>query len=206
MGNVGWRLTTEWEPNADAFLALEAAAARPYTDFVYGDPKLAADVQGFLFRNNAAEYSPPAGRLALVNGRPAGILVHLSASLLRQRRLAGAMKLLKSPFLEAAPGLFRRLRLAGEASVKPADDELYFARLAVVKEMRRIGLAGWMIDRLLENGRASAFRRCVMETSPNNKAAISVCERAGFVATDTLTVHDPVSGRVLSYMHMALDF
>ena len=74
------------QPNTHSNPAVESAATRPYTDFVYGDPKLAADVQGFLFSNNAAEYSPPAGRLALVDGRPAGILVYLSASLLQQRR------------------------------------------------------------------------------------------------------------------------
>lgn len=190
-------------------LALAAAASAPYASFAFGDPALAAAVDAYLFARDVAEFSPPAGRLFLVDGRPAGLVALLTGRELATRRLAGAVALTRSGLLEQrGPGddddVRAHVRLAGTALLKPAADDLYLSRIAVHDAARGRGVGSALLEYVLDEGRRRRCPRCVLEVAPERAAAAyALYERHGFRETDRRLVRHPGSGRQLEYAHMA---
>ena len=105
------------EPTADLtgfereFLALESAASLPYTRFTYGSALLAERVRDLLLARAVGEFAPPAGKLLVIDGRPAGMVACLSGAALKRARLAAGAALVRSGIVNE-PGLSRRIQLA----------------------------------------------------------------------------------------------
>lgn len=184
------------------YLELERAASRPYGEFVYGSDALHAAVHEYLLDGDAAEFSPPEGNLALVDGEVVGMLAALSGAALRRRRLQAAYRMSRSPFIAGDADLRRRIRLAGGTLVQPADDDVYLSRIAIAPAARGRGLASALLERVLREARAADASRCVLEVAPTNTAAIGLYSRHGFVRIAERSVTDGRTGRVLSYLHM----
>ena len=195
-------LTSNIELDRGRFLELERAASRPYGEFVYGGDALHAAVHEYLLDGNAAEFSPPQGKLAVVDGEPVGMCAWLSCSLLRQRRAQAAYRLSRSRFIRSDADLRRRIRLAAGTLVRPVDNDLYLSRLAIEPAARGCGFANAILAQLLREARAAGAARCVLEVAPTNTAAIALYGRHGFVPIDERSVTDGRTGRVLSYLHM----
>ncbi|HEU4563479.1 MAG TPA: GNAT family N-acetyltransferase [Gemmatimonadaceae bacterium] len=196
-------LTTDIGAHERVFLALEGEASRPYNRFVYGGGEAGDAVREHLFRQGASEFSPPYGRLLLHEGAPLAMLAVLPGTQLRQRRLAAAMALGRSDVARGDPDLMRRIRLAGDALLKVGADELYLARIAVAPAARGRGASDWLMERVLEEGAAGGFTRCVLEVAPENAAAVALYARHGFVEIARRDVRDELTGRTLAYAHMA---
>lgn len=62
------------------------------------------------------------------------------------------------------------------------DDTAYLLSMWVAPEMRRQGIAGALIDALIEWARQKKFRRMVLDVAETNLGARTLYERKGFVA------------------------
>ena len=184
------------------YLELERAASRPYGDFVYGGDALHAAVHEYLLDGGAAEFAPPEGKLALIDGEVVGMLAVLSGAVLRRRRMHSAYRISRSPFITADTDLTQRIHLAAGTLLRPEDHDLYVSRIAIAPAARGRGLADAMLKRVLREARAAGAPRCVLEVAPGNAAAIALYRRHGFVQVDARSVTDARTGRVLSYLHM----
>jgi ribosomal protein S18 acetylase RimI-like enzyme len=195
-------LTPNIERDRARYLELERAASRPYGEFVYGGDGLHAAVHEYLLDGGAAEFSPPEGKLVIVDGEVVGMCASLPCSLLRQRRARAAYLLARSPFIASDADLRRRIHLAAGTLVRPADNEVYLRRIAIAPAARGRGLASAVLARLLREARAVGAARYVLEVAPTNTAAVALYGRHGFVPIDERSVTDGRTGRVLSYLHM----
>lgn len=196
------QLTSELGGHEESFLELEYLASRPYSDFVFGDESLARAVQQHLFETGPCEYSPPDGQLALLNGKPVGILAALPGKLLKRRRLEAAMRLGRSSFGRSDPDLSRRIRLAAQTMLSPNEDDWYFSRLALLGAARGVGVGFWLEEQVLAHGRRAGCKRCVLEVTPQSPEAIAIHTRYGFKISARPRAEDPQTGRWLEYIHM----
>jgi ribosomal protein S18 acetylase RimI-like enzyme len=195
-------LTTDIGADLAHFLELEREASRPYGAFVYGTDALHATVHEDLLEGGAAEFSPPEGRLAVVDDQVVGMMAALSGATLKRRRLQAAYRIARSAFTVLDPDLPSRIRLAARTLLQPRDDDVYVSRIAVAPAARRRGVAAAMLEAILEEARAVGAPRCVLEVAPENAAAVALYERHGFVRAALRSVTEPRTGRALSYFHM----
>ncbi len=185
------------------FLALEYSASAPYGQFVFGDDSYALEVRDYLYAAGACEFAPPDGRLALVEGRPAGMIACLTGELLRDYRLQAAEELAESRFLRRDPDLSRRLQLASTTLLRPGDDDFYLSRIAVDPDVRGHGIGNRLLEQVLAEARLYSCRCCVLEVAPSAIAALGLYAKHGFAETGRARVEDPQTRRVLEYVHMA---
>jgi ribosomal protein S18 acetylase RimI-like enzyme len=187
----------------EEFLALEAAASAPYSRFVFDSEARAAEARAVLWARGLCEFSPPAGRLFLLDGRPAGMIAALTGRELARRRLAAGVALATSELLAADPALRDRLRLAGRTLLKAAPDDFYLSRIATHRWARGRGVGAALLERVLEEGRRTGCPRCVLEVAPESAAAAALYARFGFREVDRRVAEDPASGRRLEYAHLS---
>jgi ribosomal protein S18 acetylase RimI-like enzyme len=193
--------TAELAPFEREFMALESAASEPYTRFTYATPDDARRAQALLFERRVGEFVPPAGRLLIVDGKPAGMVACLSGAALPRARLAAGAALMRAGLM-ADPGVARRVQLAGTTLLKPTADDFYLSRIAVHEEFRGKGVAAALMQHVLDEAARSQAKRCVLEVAPEAAAAVALYLRHGFEEIDRRAVEDPETGRALAYVHM----
>ena len=191
--------------DADAYLALEAMASKPYMDFVYEDEAQAERVARALYAAGAGEYAAPHARVALapdahVCGMITAPLTHKELGQARFR----AARVLK-PLVEDAEGALRRSALARQTLLAPGADDAYLSRIAVAPEARGHGAGAELVTWFLERARERGARRAVLEVSPVSEAAVRLYERLGFATLAEHRVVDEPTGRALCYRHLALE-
>jgi ribosomal protein S18 acetylase RimI-like enzyme len=195
------QLTTELGGCEAAYLALEAHASEPYTAFVYEDRAEAERVQRLLFDRDAGDLARGFARLAMIDGRPAGMLACIPGDQLVKARLKAALVLRKAGVFEAA-GTARRSSLAGQTLAKIAPDDFYLSRIAVAEPHRGQGIGKDLLLHYEAEGRRLGARRLVLEVSPRHPEAIRLYERAGFAITGGGEAEDAATHRRLAYHHM----
>jgi ribosomal protein S18 acetylase RimI-like enzyme len=196
-------LTADLAGHERAYLELEALASAAFDRFAFDDTGAAHAFREFLFERGVAEYAPPAARLLLVDGEPAGMFAVLTSRLLGQRRLAAAVALARAERYREDTELQHRLRLAASTLQRPGAADAYLTRIAVRAGAAGQGLGRWLLEKALEESRALGAQRCVLDVADDNARAIAFYQRAGFVETGRASTNDPQTGRSLGYLHMA---
>jgi ribosomal protein S18 acetylase RimI-like enzyme len=187
-----------WEAS---YLALEAQASEPYTAFVYEDPAEAARVQRLLFERDVGDLARRFGRLAMVDGQPAGMLACIPGDQLAATRLKAALVLRKAGVFEA-PGTARRSSLAGPTLAKLGPEDFYLSRISVDQAHRGRGIGRELLAFYEAEGRRLGARRLILEVSPAHREAMRLYERAGFAITGGGEAEDRETARRLVYHHM----
>ncbi len=186
-----------------ALLRLAALASAAHDRFAFRDGAAAARFYDELYRRGGADFAPPAGRLLLVNGRPAGMFALVPPAALQRSRLVGAMMLVRSAQLRHDPALVERLKLAAGTFVRPRITDGYLSRLAVDPVMAGRGLGRRLLDGALAATRDLGLARCVLEVDDTNDRAIALYRAAGFADIGAQRTSDPEAGASLGYLHMA---
>jgi ribosomal protein S18 acetylase RimI-like enzyme len=198
-------LTLELGAHGDAFLSLAASAVAAYSGFVFDTAEEAHALRAYLLRRGGADFAPPAGRLLLVDGVPAGVLAVLSPDLVRQRRLAAALALVREPRYADDAVLRQRLDLAASTLHAVRQNEAYLACIAVGERFAGRGLGRWLLCEALAEARRLGLPRLVLEVAEDNRRAIDLYTRAGFREVGRASVADPSTGRTLAFRHLAAD-
>jgi ribosomal-protein-alanine N-acetyltransferase len=71
--------------------------------------------------------------------------------------------------------------LAGYAVTMAGVDECHLLNLTVRRDWRRLGLARWMLARVVDEARAGGHTAVWLEVRASNEAALRLYEQAGFV-------------------------
>jgi ribosomal protein S18 acetylase RimI-like enzyme len=105
----------------------------------------------------------------------------------------GAIDPAKNPDLEDisasyAGGFFRVAviggKIAGTGALVPhAEGEMEIRRMSVRRDLRRRGIGGAILRRLIEDARASGCRRIVLETTSTWQDAVLFYQKRGFCVT-----------------------
>jgi ribosomal protein S18 acetylase RimI-like enzyme len=188
--------------DADAYLGLEYLASEPYSTFVYEDEAQARAIARFLLES-ACEFSAPAGRLALGDTAPVGMIACLTAEELSRARMNAAMALVRGKKIAADGPVRERMMIASDALMRLEAGDFYLSRIAVAASARRGGVGLQLMSEVERLAREAGAKRLVLEVSPSHAAAVRMYERAGLAAVDEVRVEDPESGRTLTYRHMA---
>jgi ribosomal protein S18 acetylase RimI-like enzyme len=197
-------LTSDLASREREFQALESLASLAFHEFVFDDRRSADAFRAFLFERGVAEYAPPAGRLLLVDGEPAGMLALLSPRLLLRRRIAAAVATGREPRWRNDAELQRRFALAFTTLPKPPADAAYLARLAVDPRYEGQGLARWMLGEAVRATRREGLPRVVLDVADDSVRAIELYRKFGFVEYGRSSVEDPARERRLGYLHLSL--
>jgi ribosomal protein S18 acetylase RimI-like enzyme len=185
------------------FLRLAALASAAHDAFAFRDPAAAHRFYEELYRRGGADFAPPAGRMLLVAGRPAGMFAVVPPAALKRSRLLGGLMFARSQQLRADAVLGDRLRLAAGTFVRPGETDGYLSRLAVAPEFARRGLGRRLLGDALAATRALGLERCVLEVADTNVAAAALYRAAGFEQIGQQSTIDPETGATLGYLHMA---
>lgn len=195
------QITAELGGCEATYLALEARASEPYAAFVYEDRAEAERVQRLLFDRDVGDLARSFGRLAMVDGAPAGMLACIPGDQLVKTRLKAALVLRKAGVFDA-PGTARRSSLAAQTLAKVAPDDLYLSRIAVAEHHRGRGIGKDLLVHYEAEARRLGARRLVLEVSPLHREAVRLYERAGFAITGGGEAEDAATQRRLVYHHM----
>lgn len=196
-------LTGDPGEHLDAFLRLAASASAAHDRFAFRDSDGALRFYEELYRRGGADFAPPAGRLLLVDGRPAGLVALTDPASLMRARLRGGLMFARSEQLRADPALGERLKLAAGTFVRPRPTDGYLSRLAVAPTMGGRGLGRLLLDAALDATRALGLTRCVLEVADDNARAIALYRAHGFEEIGAQSTADPESGATLGYLHLA---
>lgn len=204
MGAKIWDLVGDPTGLEAQLLQLDSAAAASYYRFLSSDPCESVVLRDLLFRDGLADCSPPACQLAVYDGTLAGMYCASTGKSLRQRRLRGAVRLVRGG-VAVPPAVIERARMAATSLAHLENDDWYLSRIAVAPEYRGTGLGRELLRRFIAAAAGVQARRCVLEVDTDNDAAIRLYRSAGFLVTGQAGVQHPDTGCTLSYLHMSLD-
>jgi ribosomal protein S18 acetylase RimI-like enzyme len=202
-GGLELALTADIHGHEEAFLALEALASAPFSEFAFENDADARGYQATLFAGGVAEYAPPVGRLLLADGRPAGMFAVLDAPTLRQRRLRTALLLGRHAPFSGDAAVPERLQLLAKTLYQLGPSEAYISRIAVASALARRGLGRWLVDAAIEEARGLGASSLVLDVAEGNDTAIRLYERSGFSRIGQSTAVHPSSGRTLTTLHLS---
>jgi GNAT superfamily N-acetyltransferase len=75
-------------------------------------------------------------------------------------------------------------RIVGTGALIPrAEDEMEIRRMSVRRDLRRRGIGGAILRRLIDDARASGCRRIILETTSDWKDAVAFYQKRGFCIT-----------------------
>lgn len=184
------------------FLQLEFLASQPYTDFVYPDAETACLAQERLYHAGTAEFSPPFGRLALLEGCVVGMIAALPGAELQKRRLQSSLTLARMVKADST-GLRERILLASQTLLKVEPNDFYLSRIAVSPAARGLGVGHQLLNLVEQTAREQCCPRIVLEVSPTHATAERLYRRTGFQEIDDRVANCPISQRTLRYRHFA---
>jgi ribosomal protein S18 acetylase RimI-like enzyme len=196
-------LTADIAPFRADYLRLEEAASAPYNQFAYRDATQSAAVRGLLFDRGIAEFAPAYSRLLVEDGARVGMISCLAAEALGKARMRCAWALARSGQFERDPELQERLALAGQALLRPAPDDFYLSRIAVISKAGGDGRAGVLMSHCVAGAAEEGANRIVLEVAAGNERAISFYRRHGFAEFARASAEHPPTARRLDYIHMA---
>lgn len=200
MSSAELRLVPPSEEHEDEILRLEDQAARGYNRFVFPDEMLSRRIRRRLYRENAAEFSPPYGEVLVEGGQAVGMVFFLEGGRVRSLRLEGAMLLKRSDLLPPRSGLLRRMKAASGAALAPDDGDLYLSRIAVAPPERGRGIGTRLLARFESAAAKRGADRLVLNVNEAAEGAVSFYRDAGYRDAGRGTAVD--GERSLSYLHM----
>ena len=199
----GWRLAPLEPGDESVYFELEATAAAPFYDFVYGDDReLASAVRAELFGRGVGDLAPPFGWIAWHGDRPVAVACVGPAAEMRRSRMKAALALARSTSLPADSPVRARLQRASGVMIELHHDDFYISRFAVADRERGSGLGRWLLREVEQRARAAGCRRLALEVEVGMQPAVRFWTRAGFDETGRARVEDPERGRTLEYIHM----
>lgn len=199
-------MDAQWTGNVtqhlDDYLAMERQVSAPYRAFVFDDAVQAEAVSRCLFDSGACEYGPPFAHLLLNDGKISGMMALLTGREVKDVRLRGAIVLGRSGILRSVAHVQQRIKLAAQTLMKLAPDDYYISRFAVLPYQRGQHASSALLERAQSEGVGKGCRRLTAEIHVGNMVARNCCRRFRFEDVQTSRAHDPVSGRVLEYVHV----
>jgi ribosomal protein S18 acetylase RimI-like enzyme len=182
------------------------SASRPFADWYFGDPDVAAEILHEWMSRPTAEVF--VGRAIVMMGpetesETAGCLIALSGADLAKARAADfaafCHELGAGP--ESEEVVAQVVPASRELFPPVADDELYISRVAVDPSRRGQGLGRKLVAHTMETFRAQGFRKFRLDVSADNRAAVRAYQAAGLRVVSTN--HSPTSG--LTYCAMVIE-
>ena len=202
-GTDDWSLALPDAGSEPAFFALEAAAAEPYYEFVYGDDHALADALRLeLFRRGMGDLASPFGHLLRVRGRAVAMAAFGAARDLKRSRMKAALALGRSTLLPPDPDVRRRMQQAAGVMIELIEPDFYISRFAVAESERGSGIAQRLLDDIERRGRAAGCDSVALEVSTRHVRGIRFWNRAGFREVGRARVQDAERGVTLEYLHM----
>ena len=200
----GWRVAPPEAADEPIFFELEAMAAAPYYEFVYGDDRdLASAVRLELFRRGVGDLAPPFGHLAWMNGRPVAAASFGPAVEMKRARMKAALALARATSLLPADSPVRaRLQQSAGVMSELRDDDFYIPRFAIAERERGTGIAARLLQDIESRARAAGYDRLSLEVESGMERAVRFWTREGFEEVDRARAADAESGRALEYIHM----
>lgn len=196
------------EPTAETIELLTpwiVAASRPFADWYFGEPDVAAEIIGEWVARPTSELY--AGRAIVAEddtGRPAGCIVALPGVELARCRAADFASLCGE--IESEPEaddvIAEIVTASNELFLPVADDELYISRVGVDPAGRGRGIGRALVEQAIEVFQDGHLAGCRLDVSADNAAAIRAYEAAGL--TVTATMHSPTAGLTYAAMYTAL--
>lgn len=188
--------TAEVGAFADVLLALEATTGVAYDRFVFGDDQALADeVRRLTYERGVADFSPPAARLLFdaADPLPVGMLAIVPASLFDERRRAAALvvgRVIRGLSPERGAGIRARMAAVGEIALRAEPGDLVLARIAVAARATGRGYGQRLLAYAAEEAQAQRYARVVLDVADDNRRAIDLYTRAGFVEVARQTTAD----------------
>lgn len=183
---------------------LVVAASRPFADWYFGEPDVAAEiVQDWMTRPTSEVFAGRAIVFEDGDGALGGCIIALAGGELTGCRLADFAAFCEElgPGPDANEVAAASLAVSQELFPSVADDDVYVSRVGVDPRRRGQGIGRALVNHAMEvfgGGRDGGRRRCRLDVSADNHAAIRAYEAAGLrIAT---TSHSPAAG--LTYCAM----
>jgi ribosomal protein S18 acetylase RimI-like enzyme len=199
----GWRLAPPAPADEAVYFELEALAAAPYYDFVYGDDhEIAATLRRELYARGVGDLAPEFGHLAWLHDRPVAVACFAPGREMKRSRMKAALALARSPSLPADSPVRTRLRQAASVMVELRDEDFYMSRFAIAASERGAGIGPRLMDEIEQRARAAGYDRLALEVESSMQHAVRFWHRAGFEEVGRARVEDPTRGRALEYIHM----
>lgn len=176
-------------------------AGRPYFDHLFGSSEQALAELARWVERPSSEVALERAVVTLVEGLPAGGFLALGGGDLARARRADMMTLLLRRGGGGARGLAERLEGAGTAPAggfPPVEGDLYYlSKIWVSPPFRGRGLGAFLLDAYLRRGREEGFLGFALDVHSENRAAIELYRRAGFVVAGGEGEANPGEGRYL---------
>lgn len=183
------------------YLSLTSEASAPYDGFVYVNDDERDRTSREFFNSKCAEFAPPYAH-AIVDGSDqiVGMFAGpLSRAELSRVRLQATRIVLRV----VDPATKERIKLAGTTLLKLEDGDRYLSRIAVMPSLQRRGIARVALESFLGLCRTTGGTRAVLEVASTSHAALALYRHFGFEVLGEHSVADALSGRQLTYVHMA---
>lgn len=180
-------------------------AGKPFADWYFGDPQLAAEITAEWIRRPTSELYLGHAHVLLRDATdgPAGCLIGLPG-----RDLPGCRAADFAAFCDdlgsgpEADAVLDEVVPAGHALFHTVtDDHYYISRITIDPVLRGNGLGQALIDHVLEQTRRDGFRHVSLNVWADNVPAMRLYRSAGFRIVDT--GHSPAAA--MSYHSMTLD-
>lgn len=160
-------------------------ASNPYWDWLWGSSAEAPLQVVKWIERSTSEIA--AERIVVVRDESSilgGYIAMAGADLQRCRR-ADFLTLANYARSSKDADILSRIRQAGLVFGPVSDDSYYLSRIGVQNSARGKGLGRMLMESYLETGRASGFINFILDVSSDNRQAIELYRRMGFVITGT---------------------
>ena len=198
-------LTANTQGYQHALLSFAGSAVAAHSHFVFDTEEEARAFLAFTLNRGVADFGPPAGRLLLVNGTPAGLLAVLSPQLLQQRRITSALAVARHDRYGKDRALRERLQLGARALCNVRDDTAYLSCLAIDGRFAGQGLGRWLLRQAHSEAARLGLSGVMLDVAAENRRAINLYTRSGYTEVGRASVQDAATGRSVTFCHLAVD-
>jgi ribosomal protein S18 acetylase RimI-like enzyme len=182
------------------------AASRPFADWYFGQPDVAAEiVTEWMARPTSELY---VGRAIVYDdeqGWPGGCIIALPGHEVAAARAADfgefCAEIASEP--EADEVIAEVVTVSRELFPPIEPDDLYVSRVGVDEAQRGKGVGRALVEAAIEEFRERGIRGCRLDVSADNRAAIRAYEAAGLAVVSTS--HSPISGLTYCAMRAGIE-
>jgi ribosomal protein S18 acetylase RimI-like enzyme len=176
-------------------------AGNPYYDWFFGGAASAQSALAQWMRRPSSEVFAGRASLLVHGGEVVGGFIALAGDELADCRRADAVAIIQTLPSEERDSVLARMRSARSLFTTLSAQEFYLSKIWVVPHHREAGHGATIVQRYLDLGAASGFRRFRLDVWAGNRPAIRLYEAAGFRMVRASSVDQ---GR-MTYLDMALE-